>query len=92
VAFSLEQNVPNPFNPSTSISFELPERVMVELSIYDVEGRLVKRLASGIESPGTKTYRWDGRDNKGNPVASGVYVYKLQAGKQVLSRKMTLLR
>ncbi len=91
-ALALDQNVPNPFNPSTSITFELPERAVVDLSIYDVEGRFVRTLAHGIESAGSKTCRWDGCDNNGSPVASGVYVYKLRAGKQTLSRKMTLLR
>jgi len=88
----LRQNYPNPFNPSTEIEVRLPEASEVELSVYDMSGRLVARLFSGEDGPGVRRYRWDGRDEFGRPVPSGVYFYRLRAGKQVLSRKMVLVR
>jgi len=88
----LGQNYPNPFNPSTEIEVRLPEAMDVELSVYDTGGRLVARLFSGEDGPGVRRYRWDGRDELGRAVPSGVYFYRLRAGKQVLSRKMVLVR
>jgi len=90
--FHLGQNFPNPFNPETVIQVDLPEPMRVDLVIYDVEGRLVARLADGVAPAGTSTYRWNGRDSAGHAVASGVYVYQLKAGKGTISRKMVLLR
>ena len=63
-----------------------------DLSVYDTQGHLVAKLYSGIDSAGVKHYRGDGRDQAGNPVASGVYLYCLRADKKVLSRKMVLVR
>jgi len=91
-ALTLKQNIPNPFNPVTEIEVTLPKAMRVDLSVYDMQGHLVAKLYSGIESAGVKHYRWDGRDQSGNPVASGVYLYCLRAGKKVLSRKMVLIR
>jgi hypothetical protein len=85
--FALHQNHPNPFNPSTTIRFTIPERCNVALDVYDASGRLVTRLADGVREAGTHSVEWNGRD-----VGSGVYFCRLTAGKQVLSRKMTLLR
>jgi M6 family metalloprotease-like protein len=89
---TLAQNFPNPFNPTTSISFFLPERTRVRLEVYDVAGRLVTRLAEGIFSAGPHSVNWQGVNATGSPVGSGVYVYRLVAGKQIMSRKMLLLK
>jgi hypothetical protein len=89
---SLEQNVPNPFNPVTQITVGIPEPVDVDLSIVDVNGRLVARLVSGRETAGTKLYTWDGKDARGNPVSSGVYFYRLTAGDKTLTKKMVMIR
>lgn len=91
-AVSLEQNVPNPFNPETTIRFTVPERMEVDLSVYDVSGRLVTRLLHGPVAAGTISVRWDGRDARGHDVSSGVYLYRLRAGKSESSRRMVLLR
>jgi hypothetical protein len=90
---TLYQNQPNPFNPSTTISFYLPEETSVRLEIYDLAGRLVDRLIGG-ERRDAGSYReaWDGRDARGNPVSSGIYFYRLRAGKEMISKKMVLLR
>jgi hypothetical protein len=89
---ALHQNSPNPFNPSTTISYYLPERMRVRLDVYDVSGRLVARLADGEQERGDKIARWDGRNMRGERASSGVYYYRLQAGKEVVSRTMVLLR
>jgi hypothetical protein len=90
--FSLSQNIPNPFNPTTSIAFSLPERGDISLKIYDVSGALVRTLAEGSFDPGPHDVQWNGRDNAGNSVSSGVYLYRLTTGKQSMTRKMVLLK
>ncbi len=89
---ALHQNSPNPFNPSTTISYYLPERMRVRLDVYDVSGRLVARLADGEQERGDRVARWDGRGMHGERASSGVYYYRLQAGREVISRTMVLLR
>ena len=89
---SLEQNVPNPFNPVTEIRYYLPVAVEVRLEIFDISGRLVMTLADGRQAKGWQTARWDGSDAGGRSVASGVYFYRLRAGREILSKKMILLR
>ena len=91
-AFALHQNVPNPFNPSTTIRFDLPRTAHVRLDVYDVSGRLSRLLVNADMDPGSKEIRWDGRDSKGRKVASGIYFYRLKAGTFTYTRKMVLLR
>lgn len=87
------QNYPNPFNPGTRIVFDLPAREMVWLEIYDVTGRLVRRLVAGRElGPGPEEEFWDGRNEEGQRVSSGVYHCTLRAGKETISRKLVLIR
>ncbi|MDH5268820.1 MAG: M6 family metalloprotease domain-containing protein [Candidatus Krumholzibacteria bacterium] len=88
----LEQNHPNPFNPSTSIRFFLPARGTVALNVYDIRGALVRRLAQGTFDAGAHTMAWDGTDDAGRPVASGVYVYRLTADRRSQTRKMLLVK
>jgi hypothetical protein len=90
--FALLHNAPNPFNPSTTVYFDVPERALLELAVYDVQGRRVRTLARGSFDPGRRHVRWDGRDDRGNPVASGVYMYRLIAPSYTESKKMILLR
>jgi hypothetical protein len=92
VAFALEQNHPNPFNPTTTISFTLPEKVHANLSIYNIEGKLVRTLVDDVMDAGSKNVTWDGTAAPGKPVSSGVYFYRLKAGKEVLTRKMVLIQ
>jgi hypothetical protein len=89
---SLYQNCPNPFNPTTTISFTLPNKAHTSLSIYNVEGKLVKTLVNDTMGEGFKEITWDGRDTHGHQVSSGVYFYRLKAGKKVLTRKMAVLK
>jgi len=90
--FSLSQNVPNPFNPVTTIRFALPEAGHVTLAVYDINGRLVRNLAAGRLEAGQHSVVWDGRDGTGRAVASGVYVYRLTAPQGVVMRRMVLVR
>jgi len=89
---ALEQNVPNPFNPVTEVRYYLPEALDVRLEVYDISGRLIKLLANGKQPKGWQVARWEGTDGGGSPVASGVYFYRLRAGKEIVSKKMVLLR
>jgi hypothetical protein len=91
VAFSLHQNVPNPFTRATRFDFDLPQAADVELSIYDLQGRLVHRFASH-EGAGRRSYRWDLRDAAGHPVAPGVYAYRMRAGTFEAERKLVVTR
>jgi hypothetical protein len=88
----LYQNVPNPFNPSTKIRYELRGRADVSLVIYDVAGRQVKRLVSAKETRGVHAVDWNGFNDQGQRVSSGIYFYRLQAGAFVQTRKMILLK
>lgn len=91
--FGLNQNRPNPFNPTTSISFVLPGSAAASLTIYNAAGRAVRTLVHGKElSGGTHSYMWDGLDDHGNSVASGIYHYRLEAGRLADSRRMILIR
>lgn len=88
----LAQNVPNPFNPRTSISFELDRAGMVLLEVFEPSGRRVKTLVQGVEESGAHVVTWDGTDDLGQDVPSGMYFYTLRAAGQTVSRKMTLLK
>ncbi|MCU0640428.1 MAG: T9SS type A sorting domain-containing protein [Candidatus Krumholzibacteria bacterium] len=88
----LEQNVPNPFNPSTRIAFELSAPAHVSLRIYDAAGRFVRALVEGNRPAGIYSEMWDGRDSNGRAVASGVYFYRIVAGPFESTKKMILLR
>lgn len=89
---SLDQNTPNPFNPTTMISFTLAQREQVTLSIFDASGRLVRSLVNDARGLGSHQVSWDGRDNNGATVSSGIYFYRLTAGKFSQSKKMVMLK
>ncbi|MEN8006600.1 MAG: FlgD immunoglobulin-like domain containing protein [Candidatus Krumholzibacteriota bacterium] len=84
---------PNPLNPKTDISFDLGSRLPVQLRVYDVSGKLVRTLVAGeVMDAGTRSVVWNGKDDRGSPVASGTYIYRLQAGRNVSTNRMTLIR
>lgn len=85
-------NVPNPFNPSTDIRYELPAEAQVEVSVYDLSGRLVRVLEQGIRPAGENSVRWDGRDDQGGAQASGLYFVRLNADGKIGLRKITLVQ
>jgi hypothetical protein len=88
----LYQNTPNPCNPRTAIEFDLTEGVATTLGIYNLSGRRVRTLVNGIVAAGHHRVPWDGTDDSGNRVASGVYVYRLTAGSYYASRKLVVLK
>jgi hypothetical protein len=89
---ALLQNYPNPFNPSTMIEYRLPEKAQVRLEIYDTAGRRVACVVDGGQKAGSHSVKWDGKDASGRAVSSGVYFYRLTAGRKTMSRKMVLLK
>ena len=90
--FYLDQNYPNPFNPETQISFSLPERVSVSLAVYNVFGQKVRELIKASLPVGSYKITWDGTDNQGHRLASGVYFYQLSAGENTSTQKMILMK
>jgi len=92
VEFALDQNFPNPFNPTTTIQFALPSDASVRLSVYDILGREVRSLVNTDMAAGYHNVAWDGRNNKGTSVASGIYIYRIEAGQFVSTKKMMLLK
>ncbi|MHB9028901.1 MAG: FlgD immunoglobulin-like domain containing protein [Candidatus Latescibacterota bacterium] len=91
-SFTLHQNTPNPFNPSTMICFDLAKSSPVRLVVYSISGQKVRELVSGQMSAGKHSVIWDGKDEHGKAVSSGIYIARLRAEKQVASIKMLLLR
>ncbi len=94
-SFALAQNAPNPFNPSTTISYRVPDGTAdgrVEIKVYNIRGALVRTLADRTHAPGIYAVEWNGRDEGGRELPSGVYFYRLKAGAAVISRKMVLIR
>lgn len=90
--FVLHQNYPNPFNPSTTIIYDLPAQGDVRLEVFNLIGQKVRTLVHASQTPGTYRVEWDGRDDAGNTVGTGVYFYKLVRGEQVETRKMVFVR
>ncbi len=88
----LAQNYPNPFNPTTEIQFSLPSQAHVSLEIYDMTGRLVTTLINGNMSSGNYTVTWDATNQFGQMVSSGIYLYRLQAGDIVETKRMTFIK
>ena len=95
--FALLQNFPNPFNPETWIPFKLAQNAPVTISIYDTKGQLIRAISLGNKNAGIYTTKskaayWDGPDNLGEKVSSGVYFYQIQAGDFTATRKMAILK
>jgi len=88
----LYQNYPNPFNPGTEIRFDIPEYSSVKIIVWNVLGQKVKTLVEANLDPGRKSVKWDGRDEQGNPVGSGVYFYTMYAKSLEDGREFTMTR
>jgi flagellar hook assembly protein FlgD len=86
------QNYPNPFNPSTQIRFTLPAPGPVRIEVFDVTGSLVRTLVNGEFTAGTGEVAWDGTNELGRSVASGIYLYRLTAGRSSITKKMYVLK
>ena len=90
--YSLTEAYPNPFNPITKFSYEIPNTEHVSIDIYNLNGRHIKSLVKSIQSPGYKTAQWNATNNNGQPVSAGVYLYTIQAGDFIQTKKMVLLK
>ena len=90
--FALHQNYPNPFNPTTILRYDLPEQSHVNIVIYDLMGRVVRNLVSSRQNSGYKSIQWNATNDAGSLVSAGVYLYQIQAGEFVRTRKMVLLK
>ena len=90
--FRLHQNFPNPFNPETIIRYNLPENIFVNISVYDLLGRKVKTLVNQAQVAGSQSVVWDANDDYGERVGAGIYLYQIQVGAFVQTRKMVLLK
>ena len=90
--YALHQNYPNPFNPVTNLSYDLPEDAMVNITVFDMMGRVVRTLVNGQQSAGYKSLLWNAMNNSGQPISAGLYIYTIQAGEFNQTRKMILLK
>ena len=90
--FALHQNYPNPFNPDTDIKFDLPEDSHVKLEIFNILGQKVNTVVDEDMRAGYRSVKWNGTDNNGHQLSSGVYFYRLIAGDNVFTRKMMMLK
>tara|TARA_Y100001970_G_scaffold288299_1_gene415194 strand:- start:782 stop:4894 length:4113 start_codon:yes stop_codon:yes gene_type:complete len=90
--FALHQNHPNPFNPVTTLRYDLPDRTHVNITVYDMLGRKVRTILNQQQDPGYKSLIWDATNDYGKPVSAGVYLYQIQAGEYINTKKMVLLK
>ena len=90
--FALEQNFPNPFNPFTTLRYDLPEDALVNITIYDMMGRVVKTLINDQQTAGYKSNQWNATNDNNQPVSAGLYLYTIQAGDYSQTKKMVLLK
>ena len=90
--FALHQNYPNPFNPITTLRYELPENGLVNITIYDMLGRKVKTLVNQTQDAGYRSVVWDATNDYGKLVSAGIYLYQIQAGEYMQTKKMVLLK
>ncbi len=91
-SFRTHQNYPNPFNPVTTLRYDLPENALVNITIYDMLGREVKTLINQTQDAGYKSVIWDATNDYGKPVSAGIYLYQIQAGQYISTKKMVLLK
>ena len=90
--FTIHQNYPNPFNPVTTLRYDLPENGNVNITIYDMLGRQVKTLINQNQDAGYRSVVWNATNNYGEPVSAGIYLYQIQAGEYMQTKKMVLLK
>ena len=90
--YMVYQNYPNPFNPVTTLRYDLPENSLVNITIYDMLGRQVKTLINHTQDAGYKSIIWDATNDYGKPVSAGIYLYRIQAGKYISTKKIVLLK
>ena len=92
IEFEMYPAYPNPFNPVTTIGYFLPNEGSVSITIYDMMGRVIKVLQGGIQAPGYGKVQWNATNDKGQPVSAGVYLYQINIGEKVDTKKVVLLK
>jgi len=92
IVFNLYNNFPNPFNPTTTLRYDLPEDALVNITIYDMMGRQVKTLVNSSQIAGYITIQWDATNDHGKPVSAGIYLYQIHTGEYMQTKKMVLLK
>ena len=92
ITYNLHNAYPNPFNPKTTLHYDLHEDAMVSITIYDMMGRVVNTLINGSQTSGYKTIQWDATNDRNEPVSAGLYLYTIQAGDYIQTKKMVLLK
>ena len=92
ISYKIHQNHPNPFNPVTTIRYDLPEDAMVNITVFDMMGRVVRTLVNGQQSAGYKSLLWNATNNSGQPISAGLYIYTIHAGEFNQTRKMIPLK
>ena len=92
ITYNLYNAYPNPFNPITTLRYDLPEDVLVNITIYDMMGRVVKTMVNSQQNAGFKSVQWNATNDKGSPVSAGLYLYTIQAGEFRQTKKMVLLK
>ena len=92
INYSVHQNYPNPFNPVTTLRYDLPEQATVNIIIYDMLGRQVKTLINQTQEAGYKSVIWNATNDYGKPVSAGIYLYQIQTGEYISTKKMVLLK
>jgi hypothetical protein len=90
--FNLHQNYPNPFNPVTTLRYDLPNNSLLTIIIYDMLGREVKTLINQTQDAGYRSVIWDATNDYDKPVSAGIYLYQIQAGEYISTKKMVLLK
>jgi hypothetical protein len=91
-SFQLFQNYPNPFNPSTAIEYQIPNNGLVQINIFNIQGRLVRKLDNSVHKTGIQKIIWDGRDNYGMMVASGAYFCQVKFSGKAITKKLLLIK
>jgi hypothetical protein len=91
-SFQLFQNYPNPFNPSTTIEYQIPQTGLVQINIFNIQGRSIRRLDNSIHQAGTQRIVWDGRDNFGMQAASGVYFCQVKFSGKAITKKLMFIK
>ena len=92
ITYNLYNACPNPFNPVTTLRYDLPEDARVNITIYDMMGRIVKTLVNGTQTAGYKSIQWNATNSFGKPVSAGVYLYQIRVGEFIQTKKMVVLK
>ena len=92
IGYALHQNSHNPFNPTTTLRYDIPENSLVTITIYDMLGRKVGTILNLQQDPGYKSLIWNATNDYGKPVSAGIYLYQIQAGEYISTKKMVLLK